>query len=63
MTNDIKDLKDLTVDKTQPIVKRIEQYISDVNNPYTVKVGDMVVQIEFSGGKKFSDALSAVFSM
>ena len=59
--DDYRDLKDLMVDKTQPLDKRLKQYIMDVKNPRMVRVGDILVQIEFAGKKSFSDALSAAF--
>lgn len=61
--DDYRDLKDLMVDKTQPLDKRLKQYIMDVKNPRMVRVGDILVQIEFAGKKSFSDALSAAFQM
>ena len=59
--NDFKDLKDLTVDITKPLDKRLRQYITDTRNPHMVRVGDILVQIEFTGKKSFSDALAAAF--
>lgn len=61
--NDYRDLKDLRVDKTQPLDKRLKQYIMDVKNPCMVRVGDILVQIEFVGKKSFSDALAAAFQV
>lgn len=61
--NDFKNLKDLTVDVTKPLDKRLKQYVMDAKNPRTVRVGDVLVQIEFAGNRSFSDALSAVFQM
>ena len=61
--DDYRDLKDLMVDKTQPLDKRLKQYIMDVKNPRMVRVGDILVQIEFAGKKSVSDALSAAFRM
>ena len=58
---DYKDLKVLTIDKTQPIEERLKQFIADVKNPYMVRVGDTLVRIEFTGGRNFSDALTAAF--
>jgi hypothetical protein len=58
---DYKDLKVLTVDKTKPIEERLKQFIADVKNPYMVRVGDTLVRIEFTGGRNFSDALTAAF--
>ena len=61
--DDYKDLKDLTVDVTKPLDKRLKQYITDVKNPHMVRVGDILVQIEFAGNRSFSDALSAAIHM
>lgn len=60
---DFADLKALTVDKTKPIEERLRQYITEVKNPYMVRVGDTLVQIEFTGGKSFFDSLTSAFSM
>jgi hypothetical protein len=59
--NDIRDLKELMIDNTQPLDKRVKQYITDVKNPCMVRVGDIFVQIEFTGKNSFSDALTAAF--
>ena len=61
--DDFRDLKELTVDVTKPLDKRLKQYIMDVKNPRMVRVGDILVQIEFAGNRSFSDALSAAIHM
>ena len=61
--DDYRDLKDLTVDVTKPLDKRLKQYVMDVKNPRMVRVGDILVQIEFAGNRSFSDALSVAFQM
>lgn len=61
--DDFRDLKELTVDVTKPLDKRLKQYIVDVKNPHLVRVGDILVQIEFAGKRSFSDALSAAIHM
>ena len=61
--DDFRDLKELTVDVTKPLDKRIKQYIMDVKNPHMVRVGDILVQIEFAGNRSFSDALSAAIQI
>ena len=60
---DFTDLKTLTIDKTKPQKERLRQYIKDVKNPYIVRVGDTLVKIEFTGGRSFSDALTAALLM
>ena len=61
--NDFRDLKELTIDVTKPLDKRLKQYIMDVKNPHMVRVGDILVQIEFAGNRSFSDALSAAIQI
>lgn len=61
--NNFKDLKDLAVDVSKPLDKRLKQYVMDVKNPRMVRVGDILVQIEFVGNRSFSNALSAAFRM
>ena len=61
--DDFRDLRELTVDVTKPLDKRLKQYIMDVKNPHMVRVGDILVQIEFAGNRTFSDALSAAIHM
>jgi len=61
--DDFRDLKELTVDVTKPLDKRLKQYIMDVKNPRMVRVGDILVQIEFAGNRSFSDALSAAIQI
>ena len=61
--DEFRDLKELTVDVTKPLDKRLKQYIMDVKNPHMVRVGDILVQIEFAGNRSFSDALSAAIQI
>ena len=61
-TENFTDLKDLDVDKTKAKQERLKQFIADVKNPYMVRVGDTLVKIEFTGGRNFSDALTAAFA-
>ena len=61
--DDFRDLRDLTVDVTKPLDKRLKQYVMDVKNPRMVRVGDILVQIEFAGNRSFSDALSAAIQI
>ena len=61
--DDFRDLKELTIDVTKPLDKRLKQYIMDVKNPHMVRVGDILVQIEFAGNRSFSDALSAAIQI
>lgn len=59
---DYTDINSITIDKAKPIKDRLEQYIIDIKNPYTVRVSGILVKIEFVGKNKFSDSLCAVFT-
>lgn len=61
--NNFRDLKEMAVDVSKPLDKRLKQYVIDVKNPRMVRVGDILVQIEFAGNRSFSNALTAVFQM
>ncbi len=63
LIDNYRDLKNLTIDNSQPLEIRLKQYITDVKNPYAMRVGDILVHIEFAGKKSFADSLSAAFQM
>lgn len=61
--NDFTDLKELSIDNTKNKTERLKQFAQEVKNPYMVRVGDILIKIEFAGGKTFSDALTTAFLM
>ena len=60
---DYADIKAIAIDKTRPAQERLIKYIEDVKNPYTVRVGDILVHLEFSGLRDFQDALTVALLM
>ena len=55
----LTDISTVSVDRSQPVPRRITELIEAVGNPYLFKVGEVVVKVTFnSGGKRFSDAVS-----
>ena len=57
------DLKKITVDKTKPKQKILEQFASPVKKTDAVKVGDVFVRMEFVVDRSFSDALAEAFTI
>lgn len=54
---DMKDIRDIRIDRSLPQEKRTRQYLRQVGNPYLVRVGDVKVKIRFANqGISFEDA-------
>jgi hypothetical protein len=54
---DLKDIRKIRIDRKQPKEKRIEQYLSQVGNPYMIQVCGVKVKIRFANnGVSFEDA-------
>ena len=59
--SELVDLGAIAVDKEKPLDKRIENFVSKVNNPYLFKVDDVAVKVKFTGTKPFAQVLSRCF--
>ncbi len=51
------DLRNVDIKRDLTLKRRADDYISQVGNPYLFRVDDVVVKVEFAGGKDFSDLL------
>ena len=58
----LMDLREVSIDKTLDLEKRVDSLIKQVRNPYLFKVGDVIVKVSFTGSKPLSDSLANVFS-
>lgn len=58
--DDIVDLRNIEVNRKAPLNCRTSDFIAQVGNPYLFKVEDIVVKVEFGGGKDFSEVLTEV---
>ena len=58
--NEIYDVSDLDLNISDNIELRSSQFFDLVKNPYTLKVGDVGVKINFGKGKSFSDSIMDV---
>lgn len=54
--NTLKDVSEITLDKATSILERVESFINEVQNPYIMKCGNTIVEVEFSDNKKAIDA-------
>ena len=55
--SDLKDIRDIRIDRGQPREKRVRQYLKQVGNPYLVRVGDVKVKIRYANnGTTFEEA-------
>ena len=44
----MKDIRDIRIDRNLPREKRVKQYLRQVGNPYLVRVGNIKVKIRFA---------------
>ncbi len=55
------DITTVRVDDAMPMATRMENYIRDIKNPYLFRVGDTIVQIEFTGGTSLQNRMETLF--
>jgi hypothetical protein len=46
--DDVTDVSDINIDINQSVKERMASYINQVKNPYFIKVGKLIVKMEFS---------------
>ncbi|MEX1377662.1 MAG: DUF6870 family protein [Eubacteriales bacterium] len=54
---DLKDIKNVSIDLETSTEERIRSFIAQIGNPYCYKYNNTVVQIRFSGEEKLEDKL------
>lgn len=55
------DLNDVQIDRSLPVEKRIESFVSQIGNPYHYKVGEVVVRVCYSpDGKPLDECFRAL---
>ena len=43
LLNSLVDIRDVKIDRTQPVEERMKSYVEQIKNPYLFKVGNTVV--------------------
>lgn len=56
--DELVDLRNIKTNRKATLKCRTDDFIAQVGNPYLFKVDDIVVKVEFSGGKDFSEVLA-----
>lgn len=42
------DIRDVKIDRTQPVEERMKSYVEQIKNPYLFKVGKTVVRVSYA---------------
>ena len=62
-TNDLVDIRDVSVEGNLAKPERVREFIRQIKNPYCYKYGDFVIQAEFSSnGVSLEDRLQSIIS-
>lgn len=56
--DELVDLRNIKTNRKTALKRRTDDFIAQVGNPYLFKVDDVVVKVEFSGGRDFSEVLA-----
>lgn len=56
--NQLKDISEIRIDKNEPPLKRIRNYLEQVGNPYFLKSGEYILQFKYEdGGMDINDCM------
>ena len=62
-TNDLVDIRDVSVEGNLAKPERVREFIRQIKNPYCYKYGDFVIKAEFSSnGVSLEDRLQSIIS-
>ena len=48
LLNSVVDIRDVKIDRTQPVEERMKSYVEQIKNPYLFKVGNTVVRVSYA---------------
>lgn len=54
----LRDIRELKINTGLSVTDRMISFIKQVENPYAFTTGGTVVEIEYTGGKSFSEAVT-----
>jgi len=52
LLDSLVDLRDVKIDRSQPIEERKKSYVAQIGNPYLFKVGDVVVRLSYANTQR-----------
>ena len=48
LLDSLVDIRDVKIDRTQPVEERMKSYVEQIKNPYLFKVGNTVVRASYA---------------
>lgn len=48
LLDSLVDIRDVKIDRTQPVEERMKSYVEQIKNPYLFKVGNTVVRVYYA---------------
>ena len=48
LLDSLVDIRDVKIDRTQPVEERMKSYVEQIRNPYLFKVGNTVVRVSYA---------------
>ena len=48
LLDSLVDIRDVKIDRTQPVEERMKSYVEQIKNPYLFKVGNTVVRVSYA---------------
>ena len=48
LLDSLVDIRDVKIDRSQPVEERMKSYVEQIKNPYLFKVGNTVVRVPYA---------------
>ncbi|MCD8106777.1 MAG: hypothetical protein LUE20_02285 [Oscillospiraceae bacterium] len=48
LLDSLVDIRDVRIDRSQPVEERMKSYVEQIKNPYMFRVGDTVVRVSYA---------------
>ena len=48
LLDSLVDIRDVKIDRSQPVGERMKSYVEQIKNPYLFKVGNTVVRVSYA---------------
>lgn len=48
LLDSLVDIRDVKIDRSQPVEERMKSYVEQIKNPYMFKVGNTVVRVSYA---------------
>jgi hypothetical protein len=62
-SNQLADIREVSVDRSLPKTARVAEYINQIHDPYRFKCGDITIRTKYTdGGATLEDCLARLFT-